>query len=95
MDCSGHEKRLEDDLPGNTVVAGDLEIWSFELFLRRRLPDHNRRKALLVSTHLTGAAILQLDPKKLEEIWMRNIQKSPAYFLRRRFAMQAAREKRQ
>ncbi|WP_231737748.1 tetratricopeptide repeat protein [Terracidiphilus gabretensis] len=35
---------------------------------------------------------LKLDPKKMEEIWMRNIQTTPADFLRRRFAMQAAQE---
>jgi Ca-activated chloride channel family protein len=37
---------------------------------------------------------VKLDPKKMEEIWMRNIQTTPADFLRRRFAMQAAQEKR-
>lgn len=36
---------------------------------------------------------VKLDPKKMEEIWMRNIQTSPADFLRRRFAMQAAQER--
>jgi len=30
-----------------------------------------------------------LDPKKMAEIWMRNIQTTPADFLRRRFAIQA------
>ena len=34
----------------------------------------------------------KLDPKKMEEIWMRNIQTTPADFLRRRFDMQAAQE---
>ena len=34
----------------------------------------------------------KLDPKKMAEIWMRNIQTTPADFLRRRFAMQAAQE---
>jgi Ca-activated chloride channel family protein len=37
---------------------------------------------------------LKLDPKKMEEIWMRNIQTTPADFLRRRFAMQAVQERR-
>ena len=32
----------------------------------------------------------EMDPKKLAEIWMRNIQTTPADFLRRRFEMQAA-----
>jgi Ca-activated chloride channel family protein len=36
----------------------------------------------------------KLDPKKMAEIWMRNIQTTPADFLRRRFAMQAAEESR-
>jgi Ca-activated chloride channel family protein len=36
--------------------------------------------------------IQKLDPKKMAEIWMRNIQTTPADFLRRRFAMQAAEE---
>ncbi len=35
---------------------------------------------------------VKLDPKKMEEIWMRNIQTTPADFLKRRFAMQAAKE---
>ena len=35
---------------------------------------------------------IKLDPKKMAEIWMRNIQTTPADFLRRRFAMQAAEE---
>jgi Ca-activated chloride channel family protein len=35
---------------------------------------------------------IKLDPKKMAEIWMRNIQTTPADFLRRRFAMQAAKE---
>jgi Ca-activated chloride channel homolog len=35
---------------------------------------------------------MKLDPKKMAEIWMRNIQTSPADFLRLRFAMQAAQE---
>jgi len=34
----------------------------------------------------------KLDPKKMAEIWMRNIQTTPADFLRRRFAVQAAQE---
>jgi Ca-activated chloride channel homolog len=33
---------------------------------------------------------INMDPKKMAEIWMRNIQTTPADFLRRRFAMQAA-----
>lgn len=37
---------------------------------------------------------IQMDPKKMAEIWMRNIQTTPADFLRRRFAMQAAKEAR-
>jgi Ca-activated chloride channel homolog len=35
----------------------------------------------------------QLDPKKMADIWMRNIQTTPADFLRRRFAVQAAEER--
>ncbi|MGB6192292.1 MAG: tetratricopeptide repeat protein [Terracidiphilus sp.] len=38
------------------------------------------------------AVQVQLDPKKMEEIWMRNIQTTPADFLRRLFAAQTARE---
>jgi len=34
----------------------------------------------------------KLNPKKMAEIWMRNIQTTPADFLRRRFAAQAAKE---
>lgn len=34
-----------------------------------------------------------LDPKKMADIWMRNIQTTPADFLRRRFAIQAAQER--
>jgi Ca-activated chloride channel family protein len=34
-----------------------------------------------------------IDPAKLAEIWMRNIQTTPADFLRRRFEMQAAQQK--
>jgi Ca-activated chloride channel family protein len=34
----------------------------------------------------------KLDPKKMADIWMRNIQTTPADFLRRRFAAQAAKE---
>ncbi len=37
--------------------------------------------------------VQQLDPKKMAEIWMRNIQTTPADFLRRRFAIQAAQER--
>lgn len=33
------------------------------------------------------------DPKKMADIWMRNIQTTPADFLRRRFAIQAAQER--
>jgi len=33
---------------------------------------------------------LSIDPAKMADIWMRNIQTSPADFLRRRFAIQAA-----
>jgi Ca-activated chloride channel family protein len=36
---------------------------------------------------------MKLDPKKMAEIWMRNIQTTPADFLRRRFATQAAEER--
>ncbi len=36
----------------------------------------------------------KLDPKELADIWMRNIQTSPADFLRQRFAIQAAQESR-
>jgi Ca-activated chloride channel homolog len=35
----------------------------------------------------------EIDPAKLAEIWMRNIQTTPADFLRRRFEMQAAQQK--
>jgi Ca-activated chloride channel family protein len=35
-----------------------------------------------------------LDPKTIADIWMRNIQTTPAGFLRQRFAIQAAQEKR-
>jgi Ca-activated chloride channel family protein len=35
---------------------------------------------------------IKLDPQKMAAIWMRNIQTTPADFLRRRFAMQAAKE---
>jgi Ca-activated chloride channel family protein len=38
--------------------------------------------------------IQQLDPAKMADIWMRNIQTTPADFLRRRFAIQAAQERR-
>lgn len=34
----------------------------------------------------------KIDPKKMAEMWMRNIQTTPADFLRRRFAAQAAQE---
>ncbi len=37
--------------------------------------------------------VQQLDPKKMADIWMRNIQTTPADFLRRRFAIQAAEER--
>jgi Ca-activated chloride channel family protein len=37
--------------------------------------------------------LAQTDPAKLADIWMRNIQTTPADFLKRRFAMQAAQEK--
>jgi Ca-activated chloride channel homolog len=33
---------------------------------------------------------IKLDPKKMADIWIRNIQTTPADFLRHRFAMQAA-----
>ena len=36
----------------------------------------------------------KLDPTKMADIWMRNIQTSPADFLRLRFAIQAAQERR-
>jgi Ca-activated chloride channel family protein len=35
---------------------------------------------------------IKMDPKKMADIWMRNIQTTPADFLRRRFEMQAAAE---
>jgi Ca-activated chloride channel homolog len=38
----------------------------------------------------TKMQMAEMDPKKLAEIWMRNIQTTPADFLRRRFEMQAA-----
>jgi Ca-activated chloride channel homolog len=37
--------------------------------------------------------VAQMDPKKLTEIWMRNIQTTPADFLRQRFQMQATQER--
>jgi Ca-activated chloride channel homolog len=37
--------------------------------------------------------VQQLDPRKMADIWMRNIQTTPADFLRRRFAIQAAQER--
>ncbi|HYK34430.1 tetratricopeptide repeat protein [Alloacidobacterium sp.] len=43
----------------------------------------------------TQVQVAKMDPKKLAEIWMRNIQTTPADFLRRRFEMQAAQEKQQ
>ncbi|HEY6412159.1 MAG TPA: tetratricopeptide repeat protein [Edaphobacter sp.] len=36
---------------------------------------------------------IQVDPAKMADIWMRNIQTTPADFLRRRFAIQAAEER--
>jgi Ca-activated chloride channel family protein len=42
----------------------------------------------------TKAQIQQFDPKKMADIWMRNIQTTPADFLRRHFAIQAAQESR-
>jgi Ca-activated chloride channel family protein len=41
----------------------------------------------------TRTRVQQVDPKKLADIWMRNIQTTPADFLRRRFAIQAAQER--
>jgi len=38
---------------------------------------------------------IKVDSKKMEDIWMRNIQTTPADFLRRRFEMQAAQENHQ
>jgi Ca-activated chloride channel family protein len=38
---------------------------------------------------------IKMDPKKMADIWMRNIQTTPADFLRRRFEMQAAQESHQ
>jgi Ca-activated chloride channel family protein len=43
----------------------------------------------------TKARVQKLDPKKMADIWMRNIQTTPADFLRRRFAIQAEQERRQ
>lgn len=40
----------------------------------------------------TQGVHVAMDPSKMADIWMRNIQTSPADFLRRRFAMQAAKE---
>jgi Ca-activated chloride channel family protein len=37
---------------------------------------------------------MKVDPKKMADTWMRNIQTTPADFLRLRFAMQAAQERR-
>jgi Ca-activated chloride channel homolog len=36
---------------------------------------------------------IKLDPKQIADIWMRNIQTTPADFLRQRFALQAAQER--
>ena len=36
---------------------------------------------------------IKLDPEKMADIWMRNVQTTPADFLRRRFAVQAAEER--
>jgi Ca-activated chloride channel homolog len=36
--------------------------------------------------------VQNLDPRKMADIWMRNIQTTPADFLRRGFAIQAAQE---
>jgi Ca-activated chloride channel family protein len=38
---------------------------------------------------------IKVDPAKMADIWMRNIQTTPADFLRRRFAIQAAEEHRE
>jgi Ca-activated chloride channel family protein len=38
------------------------------------------------------AMTIKLDPKQIADIWMRNIQTTPADFLRQRFAIQAAQE---
>jgi Ca-activated chloride channel homolog len=37
---------------------------------------------------------IKFDPAKMADVWMRNIQTTPADFLRRRFAIQAAKERR-
>jgi Ca-activated chloride channel family protein len=37
---------------------------------------------------------VRLDPEKMTDIWLRNIQTTPADFLKRRFAIQAAQERR-
>lgn len=37
---------------------------------------------------------MKADPTKMADIWMRNIQTTPADFLRRRFAIQAAEDRR-
>ncbi len=39
------------------------------------------------------ARVQQLDPKKMADIWLRNIQATPADFLRRRFAIQQTQER--
>jgi Ca-activated chloride channel homolog len=35
---------------------------------------------------------IKMDPAKMADIWLRNIQTTPADFLRRRFQIQAAQE---
>jgi Ca-activated chloride channel homolog len=50
--------------------------------------DEKRKKGKEIAQQV------QMNPEKMADIWMRNIQTSPADFLRRRFAIQASEESR-
>jgi Ca-activated chloride channel family protein len=55
-------------------------------------PDAERGETEMEEKGEKGKKALQraqMDPEKMADIWMRNIQTSPADFLRRRFAIQA------
>ena len=55
-------------------------------------PDAERGQSEMEEKGDKGKQVLQraqMDPEKMADIWMRNIQTSPADFLRRRFAIQA------
>ena len=58
-------------------------------------PDAERGQTEMEDKGKKGKTSLertQMDPEKMADIWMRNIQTSPAEFLRRRFAKQASEE---